>query len=43
MGENPTAFQAEVQLYKELSLETGCSIILPFLKITFKLPCGRIC
>lgn len=27
MGENPTAFQAEVQLYKELSLETGCSIV----------------
>jgi N-acyl-D-amino-acid deacylase len=27
MGENPTAFQDEVQLYKELSLETGCSIV----------------
>jgi N-acyl-D-amino-acid deacylase len=27
MGENPTAFRDEVQLYKELSLETGCSIV----------------
>ena len=27
MGENPTALQAEVQLYKDLSLETGCSIV----------------
>lgn len=27
MGENPKAFQDEVQLYKELSLETGCSIV----------------
>ena len=27
MGENPTAFQDEVQLYKELSVETGCSIV----------------
>ena len=27
MGENPMAFRDEVQLYKELSLETGCSIV----------------
>ncbi len=27
MGENPAAFRDEVQLYKELSLETGCSIV----------------
>lgn len=27
MGENPQAFRDEVQLYKELSLETGCRIL----------------
>ena len=27
MGENPQAFRNEVQLYKELSLETGCTIV----------------
>ena len=27
MGENPNAFRDEVTLYKELSLETGCTII----------------
>lgn len=27
MGENPEAFKDEVQLYKELSMETGCSIV----------------
>ncbi len=27
MGENPQAFRDEVQLYKELSIETGCRIL----------------
>lgn len=27
MGENPDAFRNEVKLYKELSLETGCTIL----------------
>ena len=27
MGENPVAFRNEVQLYKELSIESGCTII----------------
>jgi N-acyl-D-aspartate/D-glutamate deacylase len=27
MGENPVAYRDEVQLYKELSIETGCTIV----------------
>jgi len=41
MGENPTAFRNEMQLYKELSLETGCSIVCTLSQNNVQTTLGR--